>query len=378
MSENNVRVWSFRGLLKGNLSAFLLLFLGAHASLAQVATADLPGNPTPVGGAGTQEIPESDVENFDIPVASKPTCDPVLKTGEAVELGGKSLTCKGRVSQTVDIIKGNNGENNKITLSEGAELTVTGLDKCDPANKPENQGPVSIALDCTGSRGNKVGNEIDISAGSALVLDGKLTFHRKDQSGNPDVIINKGTLAVKGDTDMYQYKDKITNEGIANFAGLAMGSGDDEVTNTGVLTVKESFNLKMGADKVHNSGTMNVGGDLSDVDQGSCKSGDKKESSRCGSSNDDTLDNAGTLTVIGDIVLGSGTPCKNCGKPNESNDPAFMDWSDDDEINNSGDLSVANINFEKKVAKGSDVDKLINIGISRLLEVSTLDVIKTG
>ena len=110
MFENNVRVWSFRGLLKGNLLAFSLLFLGAHASLAQVATADLPGNPTPVGGVGTQEIPEADVEDFDIPVTSKPTCDPTLNTGEAVKLGDKSLRCTGPGEETVSSITGPNGK----------------------------------------------------------------------------------------------------------------------------------------------------------------------------------------------------------------------------------------------------------------------------
>ncbi|MCB4389849.1 autotransporter domain-containing protein [Synechococcus sp. MU1617] len=161
---------------------------------------------------------------------------------------------------------------------------------------------------------------------------------------------------------MYQWNDQITNSGTAEFTGLAMGSGDDTVTNeaSGDLTVTGDLNLKMGADTVANHGEMTVTGDITDVNQGSC--GGAADSDQCGNSNDDTIINNKALAVSGDIVLGSGAPCTNCGKNNEKEDPKFKNWSDNDTLNNSGTLTVANINFEKQVATGTDADTLINSG----------------
>ena len=150
---------------------------------------------------------------------------------------------------------------------------------------------------------------------------------------------------------MYQYGDQITNSGTANFAGVAMGSGDDMFTNevSGVLEVAGDLNLKMGDDTVANHGAMTVTGDLTDINQGTC--GNEINKGKCGTSNQDAIENTGTLTVRGDIVLGSGIT-----------QDAFKRWSDNDTINNSGTLSVNNINFEKAQATGTDSDTLVNSG----------------
>ena len=303
------------GLLRNNLLLFALLLGGAQASWAQQDLCDRSPN----------------------------------KNGD-VKLGAGNLTCTGSGSETFNSIQGQNGQVNEVTLQGGAELTVTN----------------NVALDQQGgSSGNTDnGNTIDIDSNSSLLIKGELTNHKKNKSGNPDVITNAGTLTVEGATDMYQYGDQITNSGKANFAGLAMGSGEDMVTNeaSGVLTVTGDLNLKMGADTVTNRGDMTVTGDVTDINQGSCNSTSPHKDKRCGSSNNDSIENIGTLEVSGDIVLGSGTPCKNCGNNNESIDPAFEDWSDDDIIDNSGTLNVANINFEKQVDAGTDADTLINSG----------------
>ena len=324
---------SLLGLLRNNLLLFALLLGGAQASWAQ------------------QESLE---------------CDPVITAGQSVNLKGRDLTCTGSGSQTVQEIKGQNGKTNIITLQDGAELTVT-----KNVNLDQDQG--------NGGDTNN-GNTIDIYSNSSLVIEGQLKNHRDNTQGNPDVITNAGTLKVEAATDMYQWPDQITNSGTANFAGVAMGSGDDEVTNevSGVLTVTGDLNLKMGADKVTNHGDMTVTGDITDVLQGSCNSKKQNKDKRCGTSNEDTIENIGTLEVSGDIELGSGTPCKNCGSSNPANDSEFLNWSDDDTIKNSGTLSVTNINFEKKVDMGTDADTLINSVISRLMGISALAVMAIG
>jgi hypothetical protein len=302
------------GLLRNNLLLFALLLGGAQVSWA-----------------------EEDL-----------SCDLLTNNGDVV-LGSRNLTCTDPGSKTVNKITGDIGKKNKITLTNAAGLTVNG----------------QVALDATGNGGNNdKGNTIEIDDNSSLVVKGQLTNHRTNKQGSPDVITNAGTLKVDAATDMYQWPDQITNSGKANFAGVAMGSGDDEVTNevSGVFTVTGDLNLKMGADKVTNDGDMTLTGDITDVLQGSCNSKNQNKDNRCGTSNDDTIENIGTLEVSGDIELGSGTPCKNCGKGNESNDPEFMNWSDDDTINNEGTLSVANIDFEKEVDTGTDADTLINSG----------------
>ena len=303
------------GLLRNNLLLFVLLLGGAQASWAQ------------------QDL-----------------CDRSPDKNGDVKLGAGNLTCTGPGSKTVKSIQGQNGKVNVVTLQGGAELTVTN----------------NVELDVQGSSsGNTLnGNTIDIDSNSSLLIKGKLNNHKSGTQGNPDVITNAGTLTVEGATDMYQYGDQITNSGKANFAGLAMGSGEDMVTNeaSGVLTVAGDLNLKMGADTVTNRGDMNVTGDITDINQGSCNSSKPDTDKRCGISNDDTIENIGTLDVGGDIVLGSGTPCTKCGTEKESIDPVFEDWSDDDTMNNSGTLNVANINFEKQVDTGTDADTLINSG----------------
>ena len=219
MFENIVRVWSFRGLLKGNLLAFSLLFLGAHASLAQVATADLPGNPTPVGGVGTQEIPEADVEDFNIPITSKPTCDQTLKTG-AVNLGGKSLTCTGPGTETVSSITGSNGKSNSIILEGGANLTVTGdvaLDDDEGSGGTTNEGN-TIKIQEMGCP--------DPNNCSSFDIKGNLSFHQNGGKGNPDSIINAGTLKVGGNVDLYEYSDTFTNSGNVDISKTLENNGE--------------------------------------------------------------------------------------------------------------------------------------------------------
>ncbi len=359
MFENNVRVWSFRGLLKGNLLAFSLLFLGAHASLAQVATADLPGNPTPVGGVGTQEIPEADVEDFDIPVTSKPTCNPSLKTGEKVELTetAESLTCTGPGEETVSSITGPNGQSNSIILEGGANLTVTGdvaLDK-------------DIVSGVSGGTINK-GNTIKIQEMvcrdpkncSSLNINGNLSFHQNDGKGNPDSISNAGTLNVGGSVDLYQYEDTFTNSGTVNITeNIGLGSGDDKLLNSGSLTIGGDLNTKLGDDLVDNSGSLTVNGNLQEAERGkdhsgSCPgNGEGRVKAMCGTSNSDSIKNSGEFTVTGNIVLGSSREEKD----------RYPTWADNDSITNTGVLSAASIQFEKKLSTGTDVDTLVNTGI---------------
>ena len=179
------------GLLRNNLLLFALLLSGAQASWAD------------------QDL----------------SCTPD-KNGD-VKLGNGDLTCTGPGSKTVNSIQGNNGAENVVTLQGEAELSV--------AN--------DVALDQTkGNGGNtKNGNIIDIEVDSSLVIKGKLTNHRTNAQGNPDVITNAGTLTVKGETDMYQWDDQITNSGEATFNKLALGSGDDTITNSGELTVGAEY-----------------------------------------------------------------------------------------------------------------------------------------
>jgi hypothetical protein len=341
------------GLIRNKLLAMVLLLAASQPSFAQVAstalptdlgsgggvgTADLPGTSTPIGGVGTQEIPASDIAAFDVDEVAKPlVCEPQgkVETGKPVVLGAGNLTCTGPGKETVKKITGRNGSRNIVILQGGASLTVT----------------EDVALDQEpGNGGTQNGNTITIDLESELRVEGRLTNHQDGGQGNPDVITNSGKLTAVGEADMYQFDDNFTNSGTATFANkLALGSGDDNLANSGELTIGANLNLKMGADTVTNSRIMTIEGSLSEVDQGTCGGG--ASSPQCGNSNSDSIVNSGLLTVRGDIVLGSGIT-----------QDKFKDWSDSDTINNSGTLSVTNINFEKTQATGADVDTLINSG----------------